>query len=185
MNKAATSAALRAAIRARVRPRFQHMAPWDVQCREICGFVRVTAGVQAERRLARMCGEFDIGRRVIGRIDANHHHLANVPVLLMSLMWRGKTTRGAVIGGFLGLITALIGVVLSASVWEAVMGHAKGSAPFPYSNPALFSMTIAFVGIWLLSKLDSSARGKEDIAGFDAQYVRAQTGIGATGASAH
>ncbi len=109
----------------------------------------------------------------------------NFPVLLMSIMWRGMTTRGAVIGGFLGLITALIGVVLSASVWEAVMGHAKGSAPFPYSNPALFSMTIAFVGIWLFSKLDSSARAKQDIAGFDAQFVRAQTGIGAVGAASH
>jgi len=109
----------------------------------------------------------------------------NFPVLLMSLMWRGMTTRGAVIGGFLGLISALIGVVLSAGVWESVIGYPKGSAPFPYSNPALFSMTIAFVGIWIFSLLDSSARGKVDQEGFDAQYVRAQTGIGAQGASAH
>ena len=109
----------------------------------------------------------------------------NFPVLLMSLFWRGMTTRGAVIGGFLGLVSALLGVIFSASVWEAVIGFPKGSAPFPYGNPALFSMAIAFVGIWLFSKLDSSARAKEDIAGFDAQYVRAQTGIGATGASAH
>ena len=109
----------------------------------------------------------------------------NFPVLLMSLMWRGMTTRGAVIGGFLGLITALLGVVFSASVWEAVIGFPKGSAPFPYSNPALFSMTIAFAGIWIFSKIDNSARAKLDRAGFDAQYVRAQTGIGASGASAH
>jgi cation/acetate symporter len=109
----------------------------------------------------------------------------NFPVLLMSLMWRGMTTRGAVIGGFLGLITALLGVVFSASVWEAVIGFPKGSAPFPYSNPALFSMTIAFAGIWIFSKMDNSARAKLDRAGFDAQYVRAQTGIGASGASAH
>jgi len=109
----------------------------------------------------------------------------NFPVLLMSLMWRGMTTRGAVIGGFLGLLTAVLGVVFSPAVWEAVMGNPKGSAPFPYSNPALFSMTIAFVGIWLFSKLDNSERGKIDQEGFDPQYVRAQTGIGAAGASAH
>jgi cation/acetate symporter len=109
----------------------------------------------------------------------------NFPVLLMSLMWRGMTTRGAVIGGFLGLLTAVLGVVLSPAVWEAVMGNPKGSAPFPYSNPALFSMTIAFVGIWLFSKLDTSKRAAEDKAGFDPQYVRAQTGIGAAGATAH
>ncbi|MCI4678495.1 cation acetate symporter [Rhodoblastus acidophilus] len=109
----------------------------------------------------------------------------NFPVLLMSLKWRGMTTRGAVIGGFLGLLSAVLGVVLSPAVWEVVMGHPKGSAPFPYSNPALFSMTIAFVGIWLFSKLDNSERARIDRAGFDQQFVRAETGIGATGASAH
>ncbi|MGO9943684.1 MAG: cation acetate symporter, partial [Rhodoblastus sp.] len=67
----------------------------------------------------------------------------------------------------------------------ATMGNPKGSALFQISNPALFSMAIAFGGIWLFSKLDSSRRGAEDRAGFDAQYVRAQTGIGAVGASAH
>ncbi len=109
----------------------------------------------------------------------------NFPVLLMSLLWRGMTTRGAVIGGFLGLITGLIGVVLSPSVWVEVLGHAKGSAPFPYTNPALFSMTIAFIGIYVFSKLDNSARAAKDKAGFDAQFVRAQTGIGASGSSGY
>ena len=109
----------------------------------------------------------------------------NFPVLLMSLMWKGMTTKGAVIGGFLGLISAALGVVFSPAVWEAVLGNAKGSAPFPYSNPALFSMTIAFVGIWIFSKLDNSARAKLDRDGFDPQYVRSQTGIGASGASGH
>jgi len=109
----------------------------------------------------------------------------NFPVLLMSMFFKGMTTRGAVIGGFLGLIAALVGVVLSPGVWEVVLGHPKGSAPVPYDNPALFSMTLAFVGIWLFSKLDSSARAKVDQEGFDPQYVRSQTGIGASGASAH
>ena len=39
------------------------------------------------------------------------------------------------------------------------MGYPKGSALFQISNPALFSMAIAFGGIWLFSKLDTSARG--------------------------
>ena len=43
----------------------------------------------------------------------------NFPVLLMSMMWRGMTTRGAVIGGFLGLFSALVGVIFSPAVWEA------------------------------------------------------------------
>ena len=109
----------------------------------------------------------------------------NFPVLIMSIFFKGMTTRGAVIGGFLGLISALVGVVLSPAVWVDVLGNAKGSAPVPWSNPALVSMALAFGGIWLFSKLDSSARGAEDRAGFDPQYVRSQTGIGASGASAH
>ena len=64
----------------------------------------------------------------------------NFPVLVMSIFWKGLTTRGALIGGFLGLISAVVGVVLSPAVWEATLGNPKGSAPFPYDNPALFSM---------------------------------------------
>ena len=110
---------------------------------------------------------------------------ANFPVLLMSVLWKGCTTRGAVIGGFLGLISSVVLTVVSPAVWEATLGNPKGSAWFPYTSPALFSMTIGFVGIWLFSILDSSKRGDEDRAGFAAQQVRSETGIGASGASGH
>jgi cation/acetate symporter len=110
---------------------------------------------------------------------------ANFPVLLMSVLWKGCTTRGAVIGGFLGLISSVALTVVSPAVWEATLGNPKGSAWFPYASPALFSMTIGFVGIWLFSVLDSSKRALEDKAGFLAQQVRSETGIGAAGASGH
>ena len=110
---------------------------------------------------------------------------ANFPVLLMSVLWKGCTTRGAVIGGFLGLISSVVLTVVSPAVWEATLGNPKGSAWFPYTSPALFSMTIGFVGIWLFSVLDGSKRGAQDKAGFLAQQVRSETGIGAAGASGH
>ena len=110
---------------------------------------------------------------------------ANFPVLFLALLWKGCTTRGAVIGGFLGLISSVVLTILSPSVWEATLGYAKGSAPVPYTSPALFSMTIGFVGIWLFSVLDTSARGKKDRDGFLAQQVRSETGIGAAEASSH
>jgi cation/acetate symporter len=109
----------------------------------------------------------------------------NFPVLAMSIFWKGLTTRGAMIGGFLGLISAVVGVILSPAVWEATLGNPKGTAPIPLDNPALFSMSIAFAGIWLFSVLDRSVRAKVDRGGFDAQYVRSQTGIGASGAVTH
>lgn len=109
----------------------------------------------------------------------------NFPVLVMSIFWKGLTTRGALIGGFLGLISAVVGVVLSPAVWEVTLGFAKGSAPVKLDNPALFSMALAFAGIWLVSTLDRSKRGAIDRRGFDAQYVRSQTGIGAASATTH
>jgi cation/acetate symporter len=108
---------------------------------------------------------------------------ANFPVLFMSVLWKDCTTRGATIGGFLGLITAVGLTVVSKSVWVDVLGHE--SAIFPYTSPALFSMTAGFVGIWLFSILDTSDRARLDRAGYEAQKVRSETGIGAVGASGH
>lgn len=110
---------------------------------------------------------------------------ANFPVLFMSVLWKDCTTKGAVIGGFLGLISSVALTVVSPSVWEATLGNPKGSAWFPYASPALFSMTIGFVGIWLFSILDNSAQAKKERAAFAAQQVRSETGFGASGASGH
>jgi len=110
---------------------------------------------------------------------------ANFPVLLMSVLWKDCTTKGAVIGGFLGLISSVVLTVVSPSVWEATLGNPKGSALFPYASPALFSMAIGFFGIWLFSVLDRGARAAQDRAGFLAQQVRSETGIGAAAASGH
>src|SRR5215210_6027784 len=107
----------------------------------------------------------------------------NFPVLIMSTLWKGTTTRGALIGGFLGMISAVVMVVLSKAVWVQTFGYPKEI--FPYDNPALFSMTIAFLGIWLFSKMDASQRAKQEQAAYDAQYIRSETGLGAAGAHAH
>jgi cation/acetate symporter len=110
---------------------------------------------------------------------------ANFPVLIVSMYWRGMTTTGAVIGGWIGLLTAVILTVLSPAIWVAVLGQPAGSAPFPYNAPALFSMPAAFIGVWLFSLLDRSARGAAERERFEAQYIRSQTGIGAEGAASH
>ena len=110
---------------------------------------------------------------------------ANFPVLFLSIMWKRMTTRGAVIGGFLGLISSVALTIVSPDVWEVTLGNPVGSALFPYKSPALFSMIIAFVGIWFFSISDKSKRAAVDIAGYDAQRVRAETGIGSSKASAH
>jgi cation/acetate symporter len=108
---------------------------------------------------------------------------ANFPILLLSMYWRKLTTRGAVIGGTIGLLTALLLVILGPTVWVDALGYEK--AIFPYKYPAIFSVSAAFIGIWIFSLLDRSTAAKAEQAAFDAQFVRSQTGIGASAASAH
>ena len=108
---------------------------------------------------------------------------ANFPVLILSMYWKGLTTRGALWGGYSGLVSAVLFVVLSKSVWVDVLGYK--AAIFPYTQPALFAMPLAFFMAWLMSKTDGSVRAKAEIAAFDDQYVRAQTGFGAASAAKH
>jgi len=98
----------------------------------------------------------------------------NFPILFLAMYWRGLTTRGAVIGGFAGLATAAVLVVLSKVVWVDVIGFSQ--AIFPYSYPTLFSMLAAFSCAWLFSVTDRSERAAKDRAGFDVQYIRSQIG---------
>jgi cation/acetate symporter len=108
---------------------------------------------------------------------------ANFPVLLLSMYWTRLSTRGALVGGFLGLVTAVVLTVLGPAIWVKILGFEK--AVFPYDAPALFSMTLAFAACWLVSLLDHSVEAKAEHKRFEAQYIRAQTGIGAEGAASH
>jgi len=108
---------------------------------------------------------------------------ANFPVLFLSMFWSKLTTRGAVLGGSLGLLTAIALVILGPIVWVDILGYAE--AIFPYKYPALFSVSVAFAGIWFFSVTDNSKRAQIERDAFEAQDIRSQTGIGAEGASAH
>lgn len=68
----------------------------------------------------------------------------NFPIILLSMYWSKLTTRGAMIGGWLGLLTAVILMILGPTIWVQVLGHA--TPVYPYEYPALFSMLAAFVG---------------------------------------
>ncbi len=108
---------------------------------------------------------------------------ANFPILILSIYWSKLTTKGAFIGGMLGLITAVVLVIVGPVVWVSVLGNAE--AIFPYKHPAIVSVTVAFVGIYFFSITDNSERGKAERELFRAQNVRANTGIGSAGAVDH
>ncbi|AXX86397.1 cation acetate symporter [Malaciobacter marinus] len=108
---------------------------------------------------------------------------ANFPILFLSIYWRKLTTRGAVIGGFIGLLTAVILVIIGPIVWVDILGNEE--AIFPYKYPALFSVSTAFIAIWFFSITDNSQRAKDEQKAFEAQSIRAETGFGAEGAVDH
>jgi len=138
----------------------------------IClGFVAIVLGILFEKQnIAFMVG------LAFGVAAA-----ANFPVLILSMFWKGLTTRGALWGGYGGLISAVLFVLFSKSVWVDVIHMSKPL--FPYTQPALFAMPIAFGLAYIFSKLDGSDRAKAEIDAFEDQYVRGQTGFGASGAT--
>ena len=107
----------------------------------------------------------------------------NFPVLLLSMYWKNLTTRGAMIGGWMGLVSAVGLMILGPTIWVQILHHEK--AIFPYEYPALFSMIIAFAGIWFFSITDKSKAAEKERALFFPQFVRSQTGLGASGAVDH
>jgi cation/acetate symporter len=74
-------------------------------------------------------------------------------------------------------------VAIGPTVW--VDAFHNPIALNPIKNPALPSMSIAFIGVWLISILDKSASAKKERAVLNAQYVHSETGMGANEASTH
>jgi cation/acetate symporter len=109
---------------------------------------------------------------------------ANFPVLFMAVLWRRCTTRGATAGGFAGLLASVVLTVMSEVVWVDVL-HFAGPAPFPYASPAIFSMPLAFLVIWLVSITDRSAQAQQERALYEDQKIRSETGIGASSTSSY
>jgi len=107
----------------------------------------------------------------------------NFPILILSIYWKNLTTRGAVIGGSAGLFVAILLVILGPVVWVDIFGNNK--AIFPYKYPALFSMIVTFVGIWIFSKTDKSKNSTAEKKLFESQYFRSQTGVGINKPNAH
>ncbi|MBC8946854.1 MULTISPECIES: cation/acetate symporter ActP [Xenorhabdus] len=107
----------------------------------------------------------------------------NFPIILLSMYWSRLTTRGALIGGWLGLMIAAVLMILGPTIWVSILGHEKPI--YPYEYPALFSMIVAFAGAWLFSITDTSEQGQLEREMFRKQFLRSQTGLGIEQGNAH
>lgn len=99
---------------------------------------------------------------------------ANLPVILLTIFWRRFNATGAVVGMLTGLISALVLVAVSPSVWSPEAGKAifVGHPLFPLSNPGLVSIPLGFLGAIVGTLLAKPG----DAAKFDEILVKANTG---------
>jgi cation/acetate symporter len=108
---------------------------------------------------------------------------SNFPILVMAMFWRGLTTRGALAGGYVGLLGSVLLVVLGPTVWGKVLG--MGAPVFPIDFPTIITLPAAVIVAWLVSKADNSAAARNERLAFEDEYIRSQTGLGAEGAAVH
>ncbi|ELX8380928.1 cation/acetate symporter ActP [Providencia vermicola] len=139
----------------------------------ILGFVAIGLGILFENQnIAFMVGlAFSIAAS------------CNFPIILLSMYWKNLTTRGALAGGWLGLLTAVILMILGPTIWVSILHHEK--PVYPYEYPAFFSMIVAFVASWLFSVTDNSEQGKMEKERFREQFVRSQIGLGIEQGKSH
>jgi cation/acetate symporter len=87
----------------------------------------------------------------------------NFPALLLSMTWRGFTTRGAVASMVTGTATAVVLIALSPTVWTEVLK--LGDAPLSLRNPGIVSMPLAFVVGIVVSVMAPERAAQEGYAG--------------------
>jgi cation/acetate symporter len=107
----------------------------------------------------------------------------NFPILVLSIFWRGLTTRGAVLGGYTGIFGSIGLLLIGPTVWTKVLD--MGPAIFPYDFPTFVVLPAVLIVAYIVSVTDSSESGKKERAAFDAQMVRSETGLGAEAGVSH
>ncbi|MEK7706190.1 MAG: sodium/solute symporter [Myxococcota bacterium] len=109
---------------------------------------------------------------------------ANFPALIMSILWKGFTTKGAVTSMLVGAFLSVGLIIISPTVWGDVLGHQIlgpdgkmiSTGLIALKNPAIISMTAAFVTGWLVSVFTKEPRAEQL---FESEKIRTYLGIGA------
>ncbi|MBK7903788.1 MAG: hypothetical protein IPJ97_13250 [Proteobacteria bacterium] len=96
----------------------------------------------------------------------------NFPLLLLCTTWRGLTTRGAVVGGIVGVVCALGLLVTGPNVWVEVLDQTEPLFPLQY--PTIVALPVTLLTTYFVSVFDRSLRAREDRAAFDHQLLRAE-----------
>jgi len=95
------------------------------------------------------------------------------PAIFLSIVWKRFTTAGAVATIIVGSVSAVTCIILSPTVWVDVLKNKE--AIFPLRNPAIVTMTLAFIVAYVVSIMtpDPEAEAK-----FESEKVRCYLGVG-------
>ncbi len=105
---------------------------------------------------------------------------ANFPALLLALTWRRFNTTGAVTGVLTGVISSVLLVIISPKVWPGADSEGGAFGFYDLANPGIVSIPLGFIGCWLGTMLSREETAERS---FDELHVRAETGLGAEGAT--
>jgi cation/acetate symporter len=101
---------------------------------------------------------------------------ANFPALLLALTWRRFNTTGAVTGVLVGVISSILLVIISPTVWPGADSEGGALGFYDLANPAIISVPLGFIGCWLGTVL---SKPQENERSFSELHVRSETGLGA------
>jgi cation/acetate symporter len=68
---------------------------------------------------------------------------SSFPILMLAMYWRRLTTWGAVVGGYVGLVSSVSLVLMGPKVWTGVLGHSTRALSFDYGT--LISLSAAIL----------------------------------------
>jgi cation/acetate symporter len=109
-----------------------------------------------------------VGQDVISGMDKG----GNMAALLMSITWRKFSTFGAVCSIVTGTTLAVVLIIFSPTVWVDILKNP--AAVFPLKNPALISITGAFLAGYIGSMLKGDPEAE---ARYPEQKVRNYLGV--------
>ena len=108
---------------------------------------------------------------------------ANFPVLILSMYWRGLSSRGALWGGLTGLVSAVTLVAPVASGLEDGPRAPGGDLPIRSPGALLDAARLPRDDRRVEARPQRDAKAEQHA--FEDQHVRAQTGVGARAAVEH
>ncbi|MBP6115391.1 MAG: sodium/solute symporter [Neisseriaceae bacterium] len=110
---------------------------------------------------------------------------ANLPVILLTIYWRRFNVVGAVMGMATGLISSVVLVMLSPSVWNPIAGVGifHGDPIFPMANPTIFTIPLGFLGAYIGTLIGRRNQNLAD--DYDEVLFKANTGHGVHSAEDH